>query len=233
MAHSDDADPPAAPPLRMTRELPRLNHDDEPPSASHDARAELGEELADLRGDLHRLGAQVARSERAVAGLATALDTLLQILRVRETLGEGHLQMLDAVRKHAKLATEPQLMLGTTVDKYVVESPADLDCSALVHLCQSRCCALNIPLSEQDLTEGKLAWRIRAPYYLAQDDTGYCVYLQHATGGCGNYQVRPAPCRSYDCRQDPRVWIDYERRIPAPMPEGLVTIRRRDARAPG
>lgn len=31
------------------------------------------------------------------------------------------------------------------------------------------------------------------------------------------YAARPAVCRSYDCRDDPRIWSDYARRIPAPF----------------
>jgi hypothetical protein len=30
------------------------------------------------------------------------------------------------------------------------------------------------------------------------------------------YAQRPGACRAYDCRHDPRVWIDFEARIPAP-----------------
>jgi hypothetical protein len=30
------------------------------------------------------------------------------------------------------------------------------------------------------------------------------------------YEHRPAICRTYDCRKDPRIWIDFEKRIPAP-----------------
>jgi hypothetical protein len=26
-------------------------------------------------------------------------------------------------------------------------------------------------------------------------------------------------CRSYDCRTDKRIWIDFENRIPAPWPD--------------
>lgn len=218
MAPTDDA-----PSLRETRKLPRI--DDADSSAAEDTAA-LAEELADLRADLARLGAANARNERLVAELASALDTLLQVLRLRETLQPGHLDMIDRVRRHAKLAREPQISLSTVDDKYAVDN-SDMDCAARMHLCHGRCCSYNIPLSTQDLDEGKLAWRIREPYLLAQSDAGYCVYQNVDTGFCGNYEARPATCRIYDCRHDTRVWLDFEARIPAPMPDGLVTLRRR------
>lgn len=228
MAPSDDALPSA----RRTRKLPRLDPDDaidaDGPGAAApgDAAPELAAELADLRADLARLGAASARNERLVAELATALDTLLQILRLREALAPGHLDMIERVRRHAKLAREPQLALSTVDDKYAVEN-SEIDCAALMHLCHGRCCSFNIPLSQQDLDEGKLAWRLREPYLLAQSDAGYCVYQDVATGFCGNYEARPATCRVYDCRHDTRVWLDFDAKLPAPMPDGLVTLRRR------
>jgi Fe-S-cluster containining protein len=199
-----------------------------------DVTGELGavhERLTDLRADVQRLAAANARSERTVAELRASLDTLLQILRVRETLSSGHLEMIDKTRRHVRLTAEPPLTLNGVPDKYSVEL-AQIDCDARMHLCHGRCCSYKIPLSEQDLIEGKVAWRIHEPYYLAQRDAGGCVYQSEETGACGNYQYRPAPCRTYDCTHDPRVWIDFEQRIPAPMPDGLVTIRRRDAAKP-
>lgn len=188
----------------------------------------LGERLTDLRADVQRLATANARAERTVAELRAALDTLLQILRVRETLADGHLEMIDRLRRHVRLAAEPQLTLNGVPDKYDVEV-SQIDCEARMHLCHGRCCSYNIPLSEQDLVEGKVAWRIHEPYYLAQRPSGGCVYQSEETGACGNYQYRPAPCRTYDCSHDTRVWIDFEARIPAPVPDGLVTIRRRNA----
>ena len=31
------------------------------------------------------------------------------------------------------------------------------------------------------------------------------------------HAFRPRVCRSYDCRSDERIWLDYEKRIPAPI----------------
>jgi Fe-S-cluster containining protein len=53
--------------------------------------------------------------------------------------------------------------------------------------------------------------------------TKTCVCID-AGGACTIYEKRPASCRAYDCRADPRVWIDFEARIPAPMPETLTPV---------
>jgi len=190
------------------------------------------DELDTLRADLRRVVAASERAERTVAELATVIDTLLQILRLRGALGDGHLRMLDRLRGEVRRVTEPALKLNpSTLDKYG-QASVEIDCAARIHLCHGRCCAYSIELSEQDLVEGKLAWRIREPYYLPQTDDGYCVYQDRDDGGCGAYAHRPSPCRTYDCREDARIWIDFEQRLPAPLTPGLVPIRRKPPAQP-
>lgn len=182
----------------------------------------MEEELLTLA---RQLAASNERTEQMVAELASVIETLLTILAKKGELDEGHLRVVQKLRKHAKLIQTPQIQLERAPDKYAVEN-SEVDCAARMHLCHGRCCAFSIPLSAQDLREGKLEWQIDKPYYLAKASTGYCTYQQEATGFCGNYEHRPATCRRYDCRDDSRVWIDFEKMIPAPMPPELVTIRR-------
>lgn len=165
------------------------------------------------------------RTEQIVAELASVIESLLQILSHKAELSEGHLKMIAKLRRHAKLATTPKIDLDNTTDKYAVEN-SPVDCASRMHLCHGRCCGFDIKLSRQDLREGKLEWQIDQPYHLAKQPTGYCVYQNNDSGFCGNYEHRPATCRRYDCREDKRVWLDFEAMIPAPMPEVLVTIRR-------
>jgi Putative zinc- or iron-chelating domain len=182
-------------------------------------------ELAELHEQLRTMAAQSERAERLAVELAAALDAMVTVFQLRGELGPGHLRMLERVRRHVSVAVEPALALDRTADKYAVAG-VDIDCDARMPLCHGRCCSADIALSEQDLREGKLAWRIREPYYLPKVD-GYCANQDRSTGGCGAYAQRPAQCRTYDCREDARIWIDFEARIPAPLPPGLTPLRRR------
>lgn len=183
------------------------------------------EVYAQLGAALRRLSADNERNEKSIAELGVALDTLIQIMQFRGEVGEGHLRTIAKLRERTARAAQPHLELNTTVDKYQVEN-SEVDCGARMHLCHGRCCSFNVRLSRQDLKEGQLEFRIDEPYFLEQTAEGYCIYQTRETGFCGNYQYRPAPCRSYDCREDRRIWLDFEQMIPAPMPEELVTIRR-------
>ncbi len=108
------------------------------------------------------------------------------------------------------------VQIAELYDKYAMEGLPDIPCAELIPLCKGRCCRLYFPLSYQDLDEGVVEWEYGLPYIVRKRADGYCVHNDPATHACGVYAQRPAHCRKYDCRTDKRIWLDYERRIPAP-----------------
>jgi Fe-S-cluster containining protein len=138
------------------------------------------------------------------AATEAALDAALAMMRVND----------------ARLATRASLDLGGP--KYPTESPP-IPCAELIPLCHARCCTLSFSLSTEDLDEGVIRWDYGQPYLIRQRKSdGYCVHNDPDDRSCTVHGFRPRVCRSYDCRKDARVWIDYEQRIPAPMPPGQV-----------
>lgn len=186
----------------------------------------VADELAAMRAELRRAMSSAERAERVAVELAATVDTLCEILRVRGQLGPGHVRLLERVRAQVQLATAPRLQLDVIPDKYALSSPP-IDCASRIHLCHGRCCGYAISLSEQDLREGQLAWRIDEPYLLPHGAEGYCTYQDRTDGGCQVYAHRPGQCRQYDCREDSNIWVDFEAGIAAPLRPGLVPIRAR------
>ena len=172
----------------------------------------------DLPGQLEAIADELrrARIERGddpeIAAVAARLEGLVEILIGRGALVPGHRKILSRMRPAGR-----SVHLSLVVDKRQVRSP-DIDCASLIPLCHARCCALRVPLSRQDIDDG-LRWDLADPYRMELGDDGYCRY--HGDDGCTIYDNRPAACREYDCLGDPRVWLDWERRVPAPMPAGL------------
>lgn len=95
-------------------------------------------------------------------------------------------------------------------DKYAVPGAVGIDCASRVHRCQAACCRLWFPLSMQDVDEGVVRWDLRYPYIIAQDEQGYCKHLERGDCHCTVYAQRPLPCRTFDCRNDQRIWLDFE-----------------------
>lgn len=111
-------------------------------------------------------------------------------------------------------------------DKYTPDAGhVQIDCAARLALCHAACCRLRVPLSRQDLDEGVVEWDTDHPYLNRQRADGYCVHCDQASQRCAVYDERPGLCRTFDCRHDRRIWIDFDRRIPNPS----VAAPRRDS----
>jgi Fe-S-cluster containining protein len=183
------------------------------------------ERYLELSAAVRALSESNEQTRRLAAELQRQLDMLLQILVGRGELNAEHRAIVERQRAHARLLAAPPIDLAPPVDKYAVAN-AEVDCAARMHVCHGRCCAFKFSISRQDIEEGELIFDIDRPYRLAKNDEGYCVHQVRETGFCGVYEHRPAVCREYSCADDRRIWVDFEKMIPAPMSEGLVTIRR-------
>jgi hypothetical protein len=187
-------------------------------------------ELEEGLRQLHRMEMQTKLALERVEALVTAAIRVLQraeLVTEQAVLAEADDQLIAVKRAHEN---DARIYLGPDVDKTKVESPT-IDCASLMHLCKARCCRLSVALDFQDLDDG-LRWEYKRPYELRRRrEDGYCVYSQPGTYRCDVYTKRPAICRTYDCRNDKRVWEDFEAKKPAPwnpdvsVPPPLVQIR--------
>lgn len=191
-------------------------------AASDTAAAASGPAAAgpeDLGEALRFLHVVEMQTKAKLAELSATVQAMMETL-----VAEGHLPLplyekkkrLAIVRENDQAASEAGVEVSPMPDKYALGDLPDVDCGALLHLCRARCCTLSFPLSVQDLDERVVRWNYARPYQIARRPDGYCA---HNEGGrCGVYQHRPATCRLYDCRNDRRIWADFERRIPAEQP---------------
>lgn len=101
-------------------------------------------------------------------------------------------------------------------DKYTFPQTVAIDCESRVHLCQAACCKMVFPLSRQDIEEGVIRWELSQPYVIAKGEDGYCQHFDRQGWGCTVHSQRPIPCRAYDCRNDRRIWLDFENKIVNP-----------------
>jgi hypothetical protein len=144
------------------------------------------------------------------ADLAAKLEWLIEALILRGQLPETYRRLVTKI--HAT-GDRSVVRLATFRDKYAIES-AEIDCASRIPLCGARCCSFDVTLSAQDVAERQIPFDITQPYALPRAN-GRCVCM-NADGTCDVYAQRPGACRAYDCRHDPRVWIDFDGRIPAP-----------------
>lgn len=106
-------------------------------------------------------------------------------------------------------------------DKYTFGEEMRINCASRIHLCQAVCCRLSFALSKQDVEEGKVWWEPGQPYMIAKGSMGYCRHLDPDHSTCTIYGSRPLACRAYDCRNDQRIWLDFDNMILNPNLEDL------------
>lgn len=165
-------------------------------------------------------GLQFANLLGSVNQEQTAANTLLLQSLVELLIAKGvvHIHELEERKKalaeamDARNAEAPRVHLVEAPDKYAPEHSVPVDCASRIDVCRMVCCKLWFALSVQDLTEGIVRWNYGMPYSIAQGEDGFCVHLEHGRG-CGIYANRPLVCRSYDCRNDGRIWEDFERKV--------------------
>ena len=164
---------------------------------------------------LHVMG---MRSKADILDLNTRVTALFEELLSTGVIDSRSFDVRRDRVKQRELARPDDtiVQMMPPVDKYAITEPVKLDCNALYPICKGRCCKLNFPLTKQDLDERKLEWEYARPYMIRKRADGRCVHQHETTHACTAYEHRPAICRTYDCRGDKRVWLDFEKRIPAP-----------------
>jgi hypothetical protein len=201
---------------------------------SEEAPDETPAALEQLRKEI--VGGLMYTHSRANANTSRALETATFLYALIELLAErGVLTTEELDRRKDEIAARVQkrfLSKGMGVvlqeperDKYAFESEAHVDCENRVHLCKAACCRMNFPLSRQDVAEGIVNWDLETPYLIAQSEEGYCRHLDRGSCKCAVRASRPIPCRVYDCRNDPRIWSDFENYVINPDIETLFTRR--------
>jgi Fe-S-cluster containining protein len=151
----------------------------------------------------------------------STIEALVDLLVERGVLDR---EALDERRKGASEQLQREYFergMGVAVQeyegtKYSFPGGVVIDCDSRLPLCGAACCKLPFALSREDVHEGVLRWDLGRPYMIAQGPDHTCVHLDRETRRCGVYAQRPIPCRGYDCRDDTRIWLDFDNRVVNP-----------------
>jgi Fe-S-cluster containining protein len=191
-----------------------------PPSAPE---PESGEAVAGsdlLRGLVYahnRANANTGEVHRAAATVEAIVDLLVERGLVdRAALESRRREASERLRREYIDRGMAVASQDFRVSKYEFEGGARIDCENRIQFCKAACCKLPVALSTEDVREGVIRWDPGQPYVLAHAQDGYCVHMDRGTLRCKVYEQRPIPCRGYDCRQDRRIWLNFERKIPNP-----------------
>jgi hypothetical protein len=170
-----------------------------------------------LRGLIYthnRANANTAEVHEANATLQALVELLIEQGALdREALATRRQEASEELRRRYVERGMAVAMQEFGVSKYEFQGGAEIDCASRLPLCKAACCRFPFALSKQDVQEGVVKWDLGQPYMNARNTDGYCIHLDHCTGRCTVYAQRPIPCRGYDCRNDKRIWLDFENKV--------------------
>lgn len=173
-----------------------------------------------VRGLLYthnRANANTAQVYRACAELHAVAELLIERGIIdRETLLARQKSVSDQLKQQFFEQGMAVAIQEFGTSKYEFSGGAEIDCQDRMPLCRASCCKLPFALSKQDVQEGIVRWDLGRPYMIAQEGDHYCAHFHRDESKCGIYMQRPVPCRGYDCRNDKRIWLDFEKRIVNP-----------------
>lgn len=172
----------------------------------------------DLEGGLRFTNLLASSNQEGTEANRILLYSLIEVLVSK---GVIHVHELENRRKmlveslNQNDEQKPKIHLLDAPDKYDQDNEIiiDMDCKKNHSICKGMCCTLWFALSVQDLDEGIVKWDYSNPYGIAQDQDGYCVHFNRANHSCSIYENRPLICRAFDCREDKRIWIDFEKKV--------------------
>jgi Fe-S-cluster containining protein len=178
-----------------------------------------GDERAHVeRGFLH-LHTRLSAGQASTSELAGTLLGLVDLLVAQGFVAVEDLRAQAARVRERIAATElgrglELALLDDRRDKYDHPEAVQIDCAARLPMCRAACCGIDQALSVQDVEEGAVRWDLGRPYRLRRAEGGGCCHLDASERRCGVYERRPLGCRTYSCARDPRIWTDFEQRIP-------------------
>jgi Fe-S-cluster containining protein len=206
--------------------MPSQNQDENPASGD-DSRQTIVDAVLNIHNRLNANTTKILESASFVYALVELLGEkgvlTKEELSERKGVVENRLAAEFRAKGMGAMLQEPEY------DKYTFEASVEIDCKDRIHLCKAACCRLPFALSMQDIREGKINWHLGRPYMIEQREDGYCTHFEGGTCGCTVYENRPVPCRAFDCRNDKRIWVDFEKRIPHPSidsPEWMAHVAR-------
>ncbi|MFQ5881377.1 MAG: YkgJ family cysteine cluster protein [Candidatus Methylomirabilales bacterium] len=188
--------------------------DKEPANGYEALRQEI---VGGLLYNHHRTNANTSKTLEVTSFAYALIELLVEkgLLTVEE-LDERKRQVAERLAEKFRDNGMGVIRQEPEYDKYTFDGGVKIDCENRIHLCHAACCRLQFALSRQDVEDGVVRWDFARPYLIQQGKDGYCVHLERKTCHCSIYEHRPVPCRAYDCRNDKRIWLDFEKKIVNP-----------------
>jgi Fe-S-cluster containining protein len=159
--------------------------------------------------------ARLGEGTKQILESSAFLYALIELLEEKGVISVNDLDQRKKIVAGRLVEKNKEKGLGVVIqdpefDKYEFKEEVSINCSERLEYCHAACCKLPFALSRQDIREGVVRWDLGQPYMIEQNDRGYCTHLDEHSSCCSVHEQRPVPCRAYDCRNDNKIWLDFD-----------------------
>lgn len=163
------------------------------------------------------LNGELTKAYHHIEQLSTFLYGLADVV-LSAGIGDEEQLMAATVKVGLERASNHERAVPAASLRYDADGPdagaeARVDCASRMHLCRAACCTLEFALSAEEVEAGSAKFDLGRPYFIRREASGYCTHNSRPSGGCTIYADRPAPCRSYSCQHDSRIWLDFDNMV--------------------
>ncbi len=138
------------------------------------------------------------------------IDTLLEQKSIDKNLFEGAVKSVQSETLKRKEHFHAGIAVRVNGKDQGGKKSQQVNCHERLHICKSACCRLQFALSIEEIEAGNSKWDLGQPYLIRQNSEGCCSHLDGETKRCEIYNDRPGVCRSYSCKEDNRIWKNFE-----------------------
>lgn len=167
-----------------------------------------------LRQRQNRGLAVIPKMQSALREMKLDLELIKHALVALKQTGVLNREQIEAeLVREVFPPNRPNAAYGVVVVEEKTVPVAAMECQIRLHICKAICCRIfPVHLTAREVHSNLYRWNPKQPYSLRKNRLG-CIHLEAGTCRCNIYAERPQICQSYSCREDKRVWQDFDRMI--------------------
>jgi Fe-S-cluster containining protein len=215
----DNMEPGSIAERELIEKITAAVHDRIDDESTLDRIADVILDEARLKRALAQTGSRINYLQNQVLGLQKQLrEILLEIESLIDIVGGDFDDLRHRLRelrraKILELFSDPAIWpsMGIRVHQDGQRKrEAEVDCFERHPICKGGCCYLDFALTWPEVEAGVVEWDDERPFSIRHCADGYCTHWDQKTHLCKIHEDRPQVCRGYSCRNDKRIWEDFE-----------------------
>jgi hypothetical protein len=166
---------------------------------------------------IHALRISLANAQEWLRNLLLEIRILQDLLHERTGISRAEIEQYRR-EKTLELFLQEEYWTGLNVsiargNGNKGDGTQHVNCRERRRYCGGACCFIGFSLTVDEIKEGIIGWDEDHPFKIKHNESSACIHWNFKTKGCEIYEDRPIVCRQYSCKDDRRIWLNYEEKV--------------------